>query len=391
MSLDKKEPGEGSEESVGGNSPSPEPGNEAPQENAGQQKRKGGRKPIYATSEERKQRNRQAQAAFRERRTEYIKQLEETIRAHETNLHTLQIAHRSAADECLMLRYKNSLLERILLEKGINVQAELRAKTGSPHLGPTHMPNMAQAPTAQRAMMNRHHQARRSNSSIAPKLEPGATLQSPPSRPTPSSHASSPTPLSPGFLPPGVMTPPAPDSQIQFQQQQLHQQQQRLQAAKLQHSQGLPGPSGLGGHARGMGAPVASAGPGISETGTGGLATGTAYYPPAPTDYRNHIEHIKQLEQEYDAQADMVDDQDPADSGPGPYPESNPATTQQYQQVGNPGQGQGMEQGENPQGYAPMTQQPMEPYDPMLDMDPFGLSASMQFPTSFSFDTSSMR
>lgn len=73
---------------------------------------------IYATSEERKQRNRQAQAAFRERRTEYIKQLEDTIRVHETNLHNLQTAHRSAADECLMLRYKNSLLERILLEKG---------------------------------------------------------------------------------------------------------------------------------------------------------------------------------------------------------------------------------------------------------------------------------
>jgi len=73
---------------------------------------------IYATSEERKQRNRQAQAAFRERRTEYIKQLEETIRVHEQNLHQLQSAHRNAADECLMLRYKNSLLERILLEKG---------------------------------------------------------------------------------------------------------------------------------------------------------------------------------------------------------------------------------------------------------------------------------
>ncbi|UZP43796.1 hypothetical protein NXS19_011608 [Fusarium pseudograminearum] len=103
-----------------------------------QPKRKGGRKPIYATSEERKQRNRQAQAAFRERRTEYIKQLEETIRVHESNLHNLQAAHRTAADECLMLRYKNSLLERILLEKGIDVQAELRAKTGSPNLGPTH-------------------------------------------------------------------------------------------------------------------------------------------------------------------------------------------------------------------------------------------------------------
>lgn len=73
---------------------------------------------IYATSEERKQRNRQAQAAFRERRTEYIKQLEATIKQNEETLSTLQQSHRSAADECLMLRYKNSLLERILLEKG---------------------------------------------------------------------------------------------------------------------------------------------------------------------------------------------------------------------------------------------------------------------------------
>jgi hypothetical protein len=73
---------------------------------------------IYATSEERKQRNRQAQAAFRERRTEYIKQLETTIKRNEDSLQSLQQSHRSAADECLMLRYKNSLLERILLEKG---------------------------------------------------------------------------------------------------------------------------------------------------------------------------------------------------------------------------------------------------------------------------------
>jgi len=74
---------------------------------------------IYATSEERKQRNRQAQAAFRERRTEYIKQLEDTIKQNEDALRSLQQSHRSAADECLMLRYKNSLLERILLEKGL--------------------------------------------------------------------------------------------------------------------------------------------------------------------------------------------------------------------------------------------------------------------------------
>lgn len=261
----------------------------APKDTAGQPKRKGGRKPIYATSEERKQRNRQAQAAFRERRTEYIKQLEETIRVHETNLHNLQTAHRSAADECLMLRYKNSLLERILLEKGIDVQGELRAKTGSPHLGPTPMAqNMAHAPTVQRAIMNRHQQARRSNSNIAPKLEPGIPLQSPQLRPTPSSHASSPTSNSPGYNNPGVMTPPASDSQIP------HQQQQRLHASKPQQAHGLPGNPGLLGNAGGAGTSVGPKGRGSGGTGSAGSTpVSTTYYP--PYHLQNHMEQLGKL------------------------------------------------------------------------------------------------
>ena len=36
-------------------------------------------------------------------------------------------------------------------------------------------------------------------------------------------------------------------------------------------------------------------------------------------------------------------------------------------------------------GAAPMNTG-YDPYDPMLDADPFGLSASMHFPTQFSFD-----
>jgi hypothetical protein len=230
---------------------------------------------------------------------------------HETNLHNLQTAHRSAADECLMLRYKNSLLERILLEKGndialqalrlqilnvlpgIDVQAELRAKTGSPHLGPTHMPqNMAQAPTVQRAIMNRHHQARRSNSSIAPKLEPGAPLQSPQSRPTPSSHASSPTSNSPSFGHQGVMTPPASETQMQFQQQQ----QQRLQAAKAQGQHGLLGTPGLMTAAGGLGAALGPKGPGTSGTGgTGGTPVSAAYYPSPSGGFQNHYEQLGKL------------------------------------------------------------------------------------------------
>ncbi|KAI9750011.1 MAG: hypothetical protein M4579_006642, partial [Chaenotheca gracillima] len=78
-------PREGSGSSI---TSSPEPDAETfAREHTVAQKRKGGRKPIYATSEERKQRNRQAQAAFRERRTEYIKQLETTIKHHEDTLH----------------------------------------------------------------------------------------------------------------------------------------------------------------------------------------------------------------------------------------------------------------------------------------------------------------
>ncbi|ESZ96925.1 hypothetical protein SBOR_2719 [Sclerotinia borealis F-4128] len=392
MSIDAKESvREGTDESL--DTSTPEAETEIPPENVGQQKRKGGRKPIYATSEERKQRNRQAQAAFRERRTEYIKQLEETIRIHETNLHNLQNAHRSAADECLMLRYKNSLLERILLEKGIDVQAELRAKTGSPHLGPTHMQqNMAHPPTFHRAAaMNRHHQARRSNSNIAPKLEPGVSFHNPSSqsRPTPSSHASSPTTNSPGFNNQGVLTPPSSDSQVQHQQQQ----QQRLHAAKTQAQHALSGTTGLlvnTSVGSPLGAKVQGNGNGTGNTGSAPVAA--AYYP----SFQNHIEQLGKLtQQEYDAQTDMVDDQ-PEIAGPGPYPESIPAgqlnqqQRNQQQQLGHPPHSQGMHGDNTPQAYSSMAQL-LDPFDAMLDMDPFGLTASMNFPTQFTFDTSSMR
>ena len=152
-----------------------------------------------------------------------------------------------------MLRYKNSLLERLLLEKGkikkanggpapwtclpqrarpeltwdiigIDVQAELRAKTGSPNLGPTHMaPNMVQPPPIQRAMFNRNHHSRRSTSSIAPKLEPIANSLPPPvhglqavsspkaARPTPPSHAACPTNPNPGAFNQPMTSPTTAD------------------------------------------------------------------------------------------------------------------------------------------------------------------------------------
>jgi hypothetical protein len=70
------------------------------------------------TAEARRQRNRDAQAAFRERRSEYIKELEQTVKIYADKLRSLEATRATTADECLMLRYKNYLLERILLYKG---------------------------------------------------------------------------------------------------------------------------------------------------------------------------------------------------------------------------------------------------------------------------------
>ncbi|CAI4217893.1 unnamed protein product [Parascedosporium putredinis] len=314
MSIDKnimaKEDSEESMRSSPENEHASAPTTNTPQEPQ-QPKRKGGRKPIYATSEERKQRNRQAQAAFRERRTEYIKQLEETIQIHEQNLHNLQTAHRNAADECLMLRYKNSLLERILLEKGIDVQAELCAKTASPNLGPTHVPQpVSQPPPVQRAIMNRHHQSRRSVSSIAPKVEPGVgQLATPPASlsfgapPAPSPPASEVGPLrTPATAPQHQLSPvPGPAA---------------ISPAKSRPNPALSSASSA---ANSRFATATAASSVVTPNATPATITSpnaaSGYY--ATPSFQNHIE---QLEQEYDAQDVMDDSEIDTPSGPGPYP-----------------------------------------------------------------------
>ncbi|OCL14968.1 hypothetical protein AOQ84DRAFT_279950 [Glonium stellatum] len=410
---------------------SPEPEAETyTQEHPQTQKRKGGRKPpvamsklpltkrrkIYATSEERKQRNRQAQAAFRERRTEYIKQLESTIKHHEETLQNLQQSHRSAADECLMLRYKNSLLERILLEKGIDVQAELRAKTGSPNLGPTRTPASANTspnqPPMQRAIMNRHQQARRSIG-VPPKAEgvhglpliqPEGVLpnRSPLSQPTPSSHVSSPSTTatrSPNFIPQSG-TSVSPNFGPVAQQQHLRPQQPpRSQYTPLMAPQR---PSVITNHPASNGMSSASTvGSGAGSVMTGSSTSGgpSAYY---PSPFQSHMDQLGKLtEQEYDEQADMLEDQDPSDqsAGPGPFPQTFPPSHMQSQPMQPPMPNSG----QNPPFPSPATLQPadtngagavfgtmnhlFDPYDPMLDADPFGLSASMHFPTQFSYET----
>lgn len=78
------------------------------------------------TVEERKQRNRLAQTAFRERQTQITKELEKTAEETEKNLRNLSNTHISTAHELVMLRYQNSLLERMCYENG-QYEAHLRS------------------------------------------------------------------------------------------------------------------------------------------------------------------------------------------------------------------------------------------------------------------------
>jgi hypothetical protein len=97
--------------------------------------------------------------------------------------------------------------------------------------------------------------------------------------------------------------------------------------------------------------------------------------------------------------------EDPGDtpdtpSGPGPYPGSSYAGEPLPMSLSSP-VSSGPPTGHTIAGQSPIdhganSQQPTYPsmtqlLDPSYDFDPFGLSASMAFPTQFSFDTSNMR
>ncbi|CAG8040418.1 unnamed protein product [Penicillium olsonii] len=360
--VPKHEPGpEGSISSVS----TPEEAEPLMQDAAQTQKRKGGRKPIYATSEERKQRNRQAQAAFRERRTEYIRQLETTIKRNEESLQSLQQSHRSAADECLMLRYKNSLLERILLEKGIDVQAELRLKTGAPGAPAK---NPAPPKTAPAGSRNQRHPA-----GIAAKpdafgisqREGAYGVSSPQFQATPTSHVSSPSHAkSPGFGFQGAMSPA-----VEGRPQLLPQPRSFSQASPPAISMPQTDPADKQ-QSRG------------AAMGPRGARVAAAYY---PSPFQKHYD---QLEQEYDAQADMVDDEHDGSTTasyvPGFTPQSIASGSHNMSGFNQPS-------AEGTPSDFGAANHLMGSYEPMLDTDPFGLSASMHFPTPFNYEHSSSR
>lgn len=328
---------------------------------------------IYATSEERKQRNRQAQAAFRERRTEYIRQLETTIKRNEEQLQSLQQSHRSAADECLMLRYKNSLLERILLEKGIDVQAELRLKTGAPGAvakpaSNPMPPKSAPAPPGPRTVQ-RHPSglASKPDAFGISQREGAYGVSSPQFQATPTSHVSSPSHAkSPGFGFQGGMSPVGVEPQAGRPQLLPQPRTFNNQTSPPAISMPQTDPSD----------------PKPRRPGAGGRVS-AAYY---PSPFQKHYD---QLEQEYDAQADMVDeDQDGSMHNsfvPGFTPQSVASGSHNLPGF-NPSSG-----GEPSAGDFGHANHLLGQYEPMLDTDPFGLSASMHFPTPFNYEQNNPR
>ncbi|KAL1964095.1 hypothetical protein VTN77DRAFT_7513 [Rasamsonia byssochlamydoides] len=429
--VPKTEPTQDGHGSMSSSVSTPEPEAETLTQDVAQtQKRKGGRKPIYATSEERKQRNRQAQAAFRERRTEYIKQLESTIKRNEETLQSLQQSHRSAADECLMLRYKNSLLERILIEKGIDVQAELRLKTGNASgfgpVKPGPLPPKQPSPL-ERAAISRNSAQRQGSGGIAPKTDlagmpqqhrDGAyNVHSPQLQPTPSSHVSSPsTARSPGFALQGAMSPKG----TEFQAQQQQQQQQQGRSAMLSQPRAFSQAPQMGmSHAESLDPSTTTATNAPSQSMVPGSSMASrvpsVYY---PSPFQKHYDQLGKLtppdstptswssvrprlirsctEQEYDAQADMLDEPDNHGGGV----ESNsyvPDFNQPPVPTGQPRMSMAgqpslhAQAGDVDHSVYGGTNSIFGQFEPMLDTDAFGLSASMHFQTPFTYEQNNLR
>lgn len=292
------------------------------------------------------------------------------------------------------------MIKSLTTTPGIDVQAELRAKTGSPNLGPTHVPqNLVQPPSIQRSILGRQ-QNRRSNSSIAPKLEPGMTSLPPPiqqqqhgfpspkNRPTPPSHANSPN-GNPAFANQAAVSPAASDAPSRSS----------LSALKNQMSPLAPMNPATRAH--------------MMSGGPARVGTGAQFYPtpsfqnhveqlgmlsyPINTHERTHVLTLSPIEQEYDAPADIVDDSEMDTPGgghayPPPFGDGHQSMVPSPNSAVNGHhvtQGEAVQSSQAPHGAYPSMTQLLD--HPNGEWDPFGLSASMAFPTQFSFDTSSMR
>lgn len=202
---------------------------------------------------------------------------------------------------------------------GINVQAELSSKTESPHLTPTKtvQPAGNQPSPVQRAIMNRHHRARRSLSGMGPKAvsnyaaaqsrqEGPFPSHSPQLQPTPPSHTSSPIAAkSPGFVIQEGLNSPASDVQSQHHVQQQQQPQQVQPQQLQQHRPRIPPRSISQTHPRAFpGITIPTSGSTthfmtpstVGENRHGGRADKprpqSGYY---PSQFQNHINQLGKL------------------------------------------------------------------------------------------------
>ena len=88
---------------------------------------------MCTTSEERKERNRQAQATHRERKNEYIKQLEATLNQQKEALKALQQSHRTASQQVEAMIKQESIMKSILGFEP-NVSSEQMQVNSSPEV-----------------------------------------------------------------------------------------------------------------------------------------------------------------------------------------------------------------------------------------------------------------
>lgn len=107
--------------------------------------------------------------------------------------------------------------------------------------------------------------------------------------------------------------------------------------------------------------------------------------PSDPEDLSNPAQSRLQgrYPQSYDQQAPQPGDYFP--HGMSMPPDQQQMTTQQQQQIQATGHGHPLD------GQIPTMEEMIDPNDPMLDADPFGLSASMHYPTSYSFEQAPQR
>jgi hypothetical protein len=110
--------------------------------------------------------------------------------------------------------------------------------------------------------------------------------------------------------------------------------------------------------------------------------------PRVPTKVPQSVHPLTPAEQEYDAQADLVDeDHDGSVNTSYGVPGFTPQSVAGSHMTGfnaPPG-------GDGNSGDFGNANQLLGQYEPMLDSDPFGLSASMHFPTPFNYEQNNSR